>query len=125
MNTRIFNIIERAEKDFGYTYDMEDTLQDILDQAENTIRENVEYDRIDVCERGRHYDSIDWTDGKGYVLNACGEFISTDDSKNTYFRRDENGKFHKIEWFEHTEDDYILMDYDIDTDGQLVALISQ
>lgn len=122
---RFFNIIQRAENDFGYKYDLDDTLQDILNGAENAITEAAGCDRIEVCERGSHYNHISWNDGKGYQYEADGEFISSDDSKNAYFRRDENGEFCKVEWYEHNGEDYVLMDTVIDTEGQLVWLVCQ
>ena len=84
----------------------------------------MDYDRIEECERGSNYSHITWHDGKGYILEADGEFVSSDDSKNAYFRK-EHGVFHKIDWFEHDANDYILMDYDFDTDGQRVALVAK
>lgn len=125
MKTRAFNIIERAASEFGYEYDMDDTLNEILDGAMNAITDAVDYDRIEVCERSRHYDHVSWMDDKDFQYEADGQFIRGDDSKNTYFRRDEKGDFQQIEWFEHNEDDYILMDTVIDTDGQVVWLICQ
>ena len=120
---RIFNIIKRASDDFGMEVDMQDSLQDIFDNACNAITDAIDYDYVSECERGRHYDHITWDDGMGYMLEADGEFISSDDSKNTYFRKDEKGEFHEIEWFEHNENDYILMEHDFDTNGQRVALV--
>lgn len=120
---RIFNIISRAIDEFGLTIDMDDTLQEIFDKAYNAIWEKTEYDYVSECERGSHYDFISWEDGHGYTHNASGEFISSDDKKNAYFRKNDKGEFNKIEWFDHTDDDYILMDYEIDTNGRKVALV--
>jgi hypothetical protein len=55
---------------------------------------------------------------------ADGQFLSGDERHNTYFRYNGNGEYEKIDWFEHDENDYVLMDYVIDTDGQKVALVS-
>lgn len=122
MKTRAFNIIERAANEFGYEYDMNDSLQDILDEAMNVIEDNVEYDRLEVCERSAHYDHVSWSDGKGFDYEADGEFISSDDRNNEYVR-ESNGGYIGIDWFEHTADDYVVMCTVIDTDGQKVGLI--
>ncbi len=106
---RVFNIIERAINEFDMDVDMSDSLQDIFDQAQNTIDDNVEYDYISECESSNHHEHISWSGDEGH---------------NTYFRYKCNGEYEKIAWFEHDEKDYVLMDYVIDTDGQKVALVS-
>ena len=119
---RTFNIIERAVFDFSLEIDMNDSMQDIFDAAQNAIENGTEYDYISECERSRHYDHISWNDGKGFAYEADGQFISSDDRHNHYFRY-ENGEYREIEWFEHNENDYVLMDYVLDSDGQKVALV--
>lgn len=119
---RTFNIIERAINDFSLEIDMNDSLQDILAQAMNAIEDGTEYDYVSECERSQHYDHISWSDGKGFSYEADGQFISGDDRNNHYFRY-ENGEYRGIDWFEHDENDYVLMDFVIDTNGQRVALI--
>ena len=121
---RVFNIIERAINEFDMDVDMSDSLQDIFDQAQNTIDDNVEYDYISECESSNHHEHISWSDDKGFSYEADGQFLSGDDRHNTYFRYKCNGEYEKIAWFEHDENDYVLMDYVIDTDGQKVALVS-
>ena len=120
---RVFNIIERAINEFDMDVDMSDSLQDIFDQAQNTIDDNVEYDYISECESSNHHEHISWSDDKGFSYEADGQFLNGDERHNTYFRKG-NGKYEKIAWFEHDENDYVLMDYVIDTDGQKVALVS-
>jgi hypothetical protein len=121
---RVFNIIERAINEFDMDVDMSDSLQDIFDQAQNTIDDNVEYDYISECESSKHHEHISWSDDNGFSYEADGQFLSGDDRHNTYFRYNGNGEYEKIDWFEHDENDYVLMDYVIDTDGQKVALVS-
>lgn len=121
---RVFNIIERAINEFDMDVDMSDSLQDIFDQAQDTIYDNVEYDYISECESSNYHEHISWSDDKGFSYEADGQFLSSDDSHNTYFRYKGNGEYEKIDWFEHDENDYVLMDYAIDTDGQKVALVS-
>ena len=104
--------------------DMSDSLQDIFDQAQNTIDDNVEYDYISECESSNHHEHISWSDDKGFSYEADGQFLSGDERNNTYFRYKGNGEYEKIAWFDHDENDYVLMDYVIDTDGQKVALVS-
>ena len=120
---RTLNIISRAINDFGLEVDMNDSMQDILDQAMNAIEDAVEYDYISECERSRHWDHISWNDGKGFDLEADGEFISSDDRHNRYFRKDDKGGFSEIAWYDHTDDDYVLMDMELDTDGMKAALV--
>lgn len=121
---RVFNIIERAIFEFGYEPDMSDSLEDIFCEAQNVIENNVEYDYISQCETSNHHEHIRWSDGRGFNYDADGYFLSSDDSRNTYFRYKGNGEYEQIDWFEHDDNDYVLMDFVIDTDGMKVALIS-
>lgn len=122
---RTLNIISRAINDFGLEVDMNDTMQEVLDQAMNTIEDAVEYDYISECERGTHYDHISWSDGKGFDLEADGEFISSDDRHNRYFRKDDKGGFSEITWYDHTADDYVMVHTVIDTDGRRALLVAK
>ena len=121
---RTLNIISRAINDFGLEVDMNDTMYEVLDQAMNTIEDAVEYDYISECERNRHWDHISWNDGKGFDLEADGEFISSDDRNNHYFRY-ENGEYKAIDWFDHTDDDYVMVYDVIDTDGLRAMLVAK
>ena len=124
MEKRILSIIKRAVEEFDLHFTLEDSLQDVFDAAQNAIEENVDYDAIDVCERNKHYTHVSWSDDKGHVLEADGEFISTNDEYNRYFR-EVNGTWTEIDWFEHDDNDYILMAFEIDTDGQKIALVTK
>lgn len=119
---RTLNIISRAIEDFGLEVDMNDSVQDVLDQAINLIEDNVEYDYISECERSNHWGHISWNDGKGFSLEADGEFISSEDRFNHYYRY-ENGEYHKIAWYDHTDDDYVAVYDVIDTNGQRALLV--
>jgi len=121
---RVFNTIERVINEFDMEVDMSDSLQDIFDQAQNVITYQVAYDYISECESSNHHEHISWNDDKGFSYEADGQFLSSDDSHNTYFRRNENGEYEKIGWFDHNDNDYVLMDTVIDTDGRKVALVS-
>lgn len=124
MNNRAINIISRAINDFGLDVDMNDSMQDILDQAMNAIEDAVEYDYISECERNRHWNHISWNDGNGFDLEADGEFISSDERHNVYYRY-ENGHYHKIEWFEQTDNDYVEVYDVIDSNGKRVILVAK
>ena len=122
---RVFNIIERAVFDFGMEVDMSDSMEDIFCKAQNVIDENVEYDYISVCETSNHHQHLWWEDGNGFNYENDGELINGDYRDNHYFRFDEDTReFKKIDWFDATDKDYILMDFTIDTLGRKVALIS-
>lgn len=121
---RTLNIIERAINDFGLEVDMNDSMQDILDQAMNAIEDAVEYDYISECERNRHWDHISWSDGNGLDLEVDGEFISSDERYNKYYRY-ENGEYREIKWYDHTDDDYVMVHDVIDTNGQRVRLVAK
>ena len=118
---RTLNIIRRAI-DLGLQVDMNDSVQEVRDKAMNTIEDAVEYDYISECERNRHWDHISWNDGKGFDLEADGEFISSNDRNNHYFRY-ENGEYKAIDWYDHTDDDYVMVYDVIDTDGMKAALV--
>ena len=120
---RTLNIIRRAI-DLGLQVDMNDSMQEVRDKAMNAIEDAVEYDYISECERNRHWDHISWNDGKGFDLEADGEFISSDERHNKYYRYEE-GEYKEIDWFDHTDDDYVMV-YDVlDTDGQRVRLVAK
>jgi hypothetical protein len=121
---RVLNIIERAVREFEMNINMNDSLQDIFDEAQNIIEDNVAYDYIDECERNRHFDHISWSDGKGFSVEADGEFISKEEDFNTFYRH-ENGEFNQIPYYDHTDDDYVTV-YDVlDTDGNRVRLVAK
>lgn len=124
MNNRVINIIARAFNDFGLKVDMNDSLQDIFEQAMNAIEDAVEYDYISECERNRHWDHISWNDRNGFELEADGVFISSDERHNVYYRF-ENGVYRQIEWWEVTEDDYVMVYDVIDSNGQRVGLVAK
>lgn len=124
MNNRVFNTIERAINDFGLEVDMSDSLQDIFDQAMNAIENAVEYDYISECERNRHWNHISWYDGNGFYLEVDGEFISSDERHNLYYRY-ENGKYREIEWYEHTNNDFVMVHDVIDSNGLRVRLVAK
>ena len=128
-NERIFNIINRAVKDFGYEFQVEDSLQDIWDGAEDCIRHSIDYDRIEECEFdwGGHWQHLIWADDMGYVADKTGEFTSGEQKDMTWLRYDEEKReFTPIEWFRaDTEKDYVVVDYDIDSEGKLVCLVTK
>ena len=124
VNNRVINIIGRAINDFGLEVDMNDSMQDVLDQAMNAIENAVEYDYISECERNRHWNHISWNDGNGFDLEADGEFISSDERHNVYYRY-ENGEYRKIDWWEQKEDDYVMVYDVIDSNGQRVGLVAK
>ena len=124
MNNRVINIISRAINDFGLEVDMNDSMQDILDQAMNAIEDAVEYDYISECERNRHWNHISWNDGNGFDLEADGEFVSSDERFNVYYRY-ENGHYRKIEWYEQTGEDYVMVYDVIDSNGKRVILVAK
>lgn len=120
---RTMNIIERAINEFGMAVDMNESLQDIFDQAQNTIEDNVEYDYISECERNNHFDHISWNDGNGFDLEADGEFINREERFNKFYRF-ENDKYKEVAWYDHNDDTDYVMVYDcLDTDGQRARLV--
>ena len=119
---RTLNIIRRAYEDFDLQINMEDSMQDIFDQAYNLIMDG-DVDYISEGETNKHYDALYWEDGKGYHIEVSGELISSDYKKNTFYRKDDFGNFVEVPWYEQKDDDYVFMMYDIDTDGKKVAII--
>ena len=118
---RTLNIIERAVNDFGLEVDMNDTMQDILDQAMNAIEDAVEYDYISECEvSGGH---LSWSDGKGFQLDADGQFMADDREFWSCYRKNDNGEYEKIEWYEAKEGDYVVVYDVIDSDGLRALLV--
>lgn len=119
---RVFNIINRAIN-LGYDVDLQDALIDILGEAEAIILE-ADVDYISVCDASRHYDHISWSDGKGFTYEADGQYLSSDDSRNHYYRY-QDGQYHEVPWYDHTEDDFVAMEHVVDTDGKHVLLIAK
>lgn len=123
---RILNIINRAVRDYDFQPDLNDTLQDIWDQAENCITENIgNPDRIEECETNKSYSHIWWEDGKGFSYEMEGELISSDRRNISWYRKNSDGTFHSIPWYKANDDDYALMDLVFDSDGQYVALVAK
>lgn len=123
MDERIFNIINRAEEEFDYEYSMDDSLQSIIDGAEDAILNGVDYDIIRECETNSHYDHISYED-KDFSYEADGQFLNMDESLNKYYRF-EDGAYKPIEWYERTDGDFVLMDRVLDNEGFIVALIAK
>lgn len=118
---RTLNIIERAINDFGLEVDMNDSMQDILDQAMNAIEDAVEYDYISECEvSGGH---LSWNDGKGFQLEADGQFMADDREFWSCYRKNDNGEYEKINWYEAKEGDFVAAYDVIDSDGLRALLV--
>lgn len=121
---RISNIVNRAIEEFGMEYDAQDSLDELYSQACNMISDNIDYDRIEECEMTNHHSHLYWDDGMGYVLEADGEFIGSSQEHNTWYRKQDDGSFVEIDWFEaDVENDYVYCHNTFDGEGQLVFLV--
>ena len=123
MDNRIINIINRAEEEFDYEYSMDDSLQSIIDGAEDAILNGVDHDIIRECETNSHYDHVSYED-EDFSYEADGQFLNMDESRNKYYRF-EDGTYKPIEWYERTDGDFVLMDRVLDNEGFIVALIAK
>ena len=121
---RMTNLINRAVEEFDFEVDEQDSLQTIYDDACNVLTDNIDYDRIEECEMSNHHSNLCWSDGMGYDLQASGEFISGKAEGCRWMRKQEDGSFKDIDWFEaDTENDYVVCHFDFDSEGQLVCLV--
>lgn len=130
---RFTKVVERAMQE-GFEVNEHDELDTILCDAENHIFNNCGVDTMEQCDlstdgRSQYYYFID-KDGSEH--NSTGEifdFAKYKAEKEVYFKRDENGKFTPVSWFdipmagEDGRDDYVFVfDTIIDCEGQVVAL---
>lgn len=125
---KALNIIKRAVDEFGYQVEPEMTFASILEECENVILANVDYDCVDECETNKQKNWIHYEDGEGFIYDCTGDFIQvgrdTETIHNTYFSRFQ-GMFFEIEWYDANEDSYILMDKVLNTEAEVVALIAK
>lgn len=91
-NQRTINIINKAIEN-GFTFDVNDTIQDALIVAEEYLIENTEAIEIE-CEvdsLGRNGQRVDWSDGKGFDYWCQGEIV---DFSAHYFDSPDTKVFH-------------------------------
>lgn len=120
IDNRVINTIGRAVREFGFKADMNECIDDVFADAMECIEDHVNFDYISECEvSGGH---LSWDDGNGFNLEADGEFISSDERLNVYYRY-ENGEYRKIEWYEAKKGDYVVVYDVIDSDGQRALLV--
>lgn len=123
---RIFNIINRASEEFEMPVKLEDELQNILADAENTIMRFVDYDRIDECEISNSHKHIWWTDGMGFAYECDGDFFGAHADMLNWYRKDEQGKFNEIDYIDANWDtDYVEVDRVLDSKGDVVLLLAK
>lgn len=123
---RALNILKRAVEDFNYEFKYEQTIEDVIDQAINCIEDNVDYDYVDFCEVSNHYQHYSWNDGCGLSIEMSGQLISSEDRANKYYRFNfETYKFDEIPWYQHSDDDYIVIDRVVNTFGKVALLLSR
>lgn len=130
---RFTKVVERAFEE-GFEIDEHEEIETILCDAENFIFETCAVDTMEQCNlssdgRSQYYYFID-NDGSEH--NSTGEifdFGKYKADKNVYFKREENGEFTPVSWFdipmdgEDGRDDYIFVfDMIIDCEGKVVAL---
>ena len=122
---RVFNTIRRAVDEFGMAIDTNDALIDIFAEAEDLLLDKIDYDRIDEGEMSNHHSNLVWEDGKGYLYSGTGEFIGSRTDENRWFRKNGND-FDEIQWiYADEENDYVLAERLIDSDGNVVAVVSK
>lgn len=126
---RIINILKRAIM-YGFKFTPELPLAENVAAAENTLIEEVDYDRIEETECDRQYSHISYNDGHGYHFEADGEFVNSgfDRNKNDYYERYGDGTlFRETTLADHKPGDivYVRMCDVVDSDGAVVALVAK
>ena len=123
---RMFNIINRASEECNYIVDESDELINILGGAIDALLDGIEYDRISVAEMSNHHSFLWWTDEMGYSYETTGELMPSRAEDCDWYRYNETTKdYDQIKWYDATEDDFVAVDRVIDSEGQVVLLISK
>ena len=121
INNRVINTIARAVREFGFAAEMNASVDDVFADAMECIEDAVEYDYISECEvSGGH---LSWNDGKGFLLDVDGQFMADDREFWSCYRKNDNGEYEKIEWYEAKEGDYVIVYDVIDSDGLRALLV--
>lgn len=97
-----------AATEAGFTFDMDDTMQEIWDAADNFLSEKEPYghvfEQVDLNgpDYSQHYSWAD--DESDYTTDAGGEIITTNGQytadEKVYYHREEDGTFTPVNWFD-------------------------
>lgn len=121
IDNRVINTIGRAVREFGFKADMNERIDDVFADAMECIEDHVNFDYISECVvSGGH---LSWDDGKGFQLEADGQFTADDYELGTYYRKNEQGEYEMIKWYEAKEGDYVEVYDVIDSDGRRALLV--
>lgn len=121
IDNRVINTIGRAVREFGFKAGMNERIDDIFADAMEYIESHVNFDYISECVvSGGH---LSWNDGKEFQLEADGQFMADDCQFRTYYRKNEQGEYKKIKWYEAKEGDYVEVYDVIDSDGRRALLV--
>lgn len=121
---RTFNIIQRAIND-GFKLDVQDRLIDILCEAEDYIKAQIDYDYIAECDTNRHYTHINWSDDKGFEYESDGQFIDQHNPEKNTFYRYKDGAWVEVASWAVQAGDYVVMDSVFDSEGNLACLVAK
>lgn len=135
MNTKItsdqrtLNILKRAIM-YGFELEQEYSMAANVAAAEETLIEEIGYDRIEVIDTDRQYSHVSYDDGHGYHYDADGEFINSgiDRNKNDYYERYGDGTlFRETSLADHNTGDiiYVRMYDVVDSNAEVVALVAK
>lgn len=129
---RFANVVKRAISE-GYEVDEHQDLETIICDAENHIFSNCKPDTMEQCDLKTHGTSqyYYFIDKDGQKYDSTGDifdFAKYKADKGVYFKREENGTFTPVNWFDIPMEgeercDYVFVfDTIIDCEGQVVSL---
>ena len=130
---RFTKVVSRAISE-GYEVDEHEELENILFDAENYIFANCNPDTMEQCNlqsngRSQYYYFIDKDGSEHNSTGDIFDFPRYKTEKEVYFKREEDGKFTPVDWFDIPMDgedgrsDYLFVfDTIIDCEGNIVAL---
>lgn len=120
-DNRMAATIERAVREFGFEVDSNVCTDEVFADAIECIEDHVRFDYISECKlSGGH---LGWNDGKGFQLEADGQFMANDCELWECYRKNEQGAYEKINWYEAKEGDFVAVYDVIDSDGLRALLV--
>jgi hypothetical protein len=120
-DNRMAGTIGRAVREFGFEINPNVCMDELFADAIECIEGHVSFDYISECEvSGGH---LSWNDGKGFQLEADGQFIADDREFSECYRKNEQGEYEKIAWYDTKEGDFVRAYDAIDSDGVRALLV--
>lgn len=94
-NQRILNILQNAVNN-GFSFNEQDTLEEIRINAEDYLIENTEAIEVECEIRFGRDQQVNWSDGKGFDYQSWGEILDYGTIKSNWFNSPDTKVFHSV-----------------------------